>query len=155
MIRILSAVLAVCLVVAVAGCKRNQPPSIIAVKAFPDQLSVGDSTDLIVSVSDPENEPLKYKWSAKDGKLADGKDSVARWLAPDRPGKYKIQVTVTDKRGATDTRTLELSVGKAPQVYSGSLGAPEVPSKRGRDKVREPRRNEDQPKKRGKGSRTK
>jgi len=108
--------------VLLSGCARNNPPVIVGVKAFPEQLDAGDSTDLLVSVTDPDNEPLKFKWSCKDGKFSDTKDSVVRWFAPAKAGKYDIKVLVTDKRGGVATSTKQVTVAKAVSPYTGSLG---------------------------------
>jgi hypothetical protein len=126
-----------------SGCARNQPPEIIAAKAFPEGISVGDSTDLIVSASDPENGRLKYKWVARDGKLSSAKDSVTKWTAPAKPGTYKATVTVTDPKGAAVAKSFEIKVTKPGSMYSGSLGN-EYPTRRARgEKVRSSRKGSD------------
>jgi hypothetical protein len=135
---------AVALVVAVlvSGCARNKPPVIVGVKAFPEQVDGGDSTDLLVSVTDPDNDPLKFKWTCRDGKFNDTKDSLVRWFAPEKPGKYDIKVTVTDKRGGTATSTKQVTVAKATSVYSGSLGGGDTDTRRGRSRRAAPQPDE-------------
>ena len=116
------ACLAVAAMLMMSGCARNKPPEIISVKAFQEEIQPGDSVDVVVTASDPENGRLKYKWQAASGKLAGDKDSVAKWHAPDKPGKVKITVKVTDNKGAAVSKSVELQVTKATQVYTGSLG---------------------------------
>ena len=105
----------------VLSCARNQPPEIIAVKAFPEEVSTGDSCDLLVSATDPENGKLKIKWSSKDGKFESATDSATKWKAPSKPGTYKLSVTVTDPRKGVATKSVEVKVSKGMAIYSGSL----------------------------------
>lgn len=110
------------LMIVVTGCVRNNPPEIVAVKAFQETVLPNDSVELIVTATDPENSPLKFQWQAAAGKLANDRDSVVKWYAPDKPGKVKVTVRVSDKKGAAVTRSLELQVAKPTQIYTGSLG---------------------------------
>jgi hypothetical protein len=116
------------------GCKRNHPPQIESAKQLSESISPGDSVELVVIATDPDHDKLKYKWHAKDGALTSISDSFTRWVAPDKLGGYKVDITVTDKAGAKATKTLDLKVMKSSPVFSGSLGGEVAPTKRSRAK---------------------
>ena len=114
--------IATALAVLVIGCAKNKPPEIAAVKAFQTEIQPGDSVDIIASASDPENAVVKYKWTVKDGKLSSDRDSAVRWYAPDKVGSYKVNLKVTDPKGASASKSIDLKVVKATVVFTGSLG---------------------------------
>ena len=146
-----------CFVALVAGlvllgaCAKNKPPEVIALKAFPDEVSVGDTVELLGRGSDPEHGKLKYSWTAKDGRLSAKEDTTAVWMTPDRPGTYKVTFAVTDPKGLKDEKTVDIKVLAASQMYSGSLNAPGGTQKKQRERVKA---NEEAPKKAVKGSRS-
>jgi ABC-type uncharacterized transport system YnjBCD substrate-binding protein len=133
----------------VGGCAKNQPPEVIAVKAFPDEVSAGENVDLLVTASDPEHAKLQYKWTAKDGKLSGKEDSTATWTSPEKPGKYEVKVVVTDPKGAKAEKSVEIRVLPSGSVYSGSLNAPAGQPKKQRGKA-----SEEAPKKPTRGTRS-
>jgi len=138
-------------IVLVGACAKNQPPEVIALKAFPDEVSAGESIDLLATVSDPEHGKLMFKWTAKDGKISGKEDSTATWTPPDKPGKYEIKVTVTDPKGAKADKSVEVRVLPSGQVYSGSLNAPAGQPKKQRERGKA---SEEAPKKPTRGGRT-
>jgi hypothetical protein len=117
-----------------AGCAKNKPPEIVALKAYPEEVSAGTTAELHLTASDPEHGALKYKWTAKDGKLSGSLDSSATWTPPDKPGNYKITVAVTDPKGLKVEQTVDVKVLVAAQMYSGSLNAPDVGGRKKRGK---------------------
>jgi hypothetical protein len=131
-----------------AGCAKNKPPEITALKAYPEQVSAGAAVELRLTADDPEHGALKYKWTAKDGNLSGTLDSSATWTAPNKPGNYKIVAAVTDPKGAKVQQTVEVKVQAAAQVYSGSLNVPDAGAKKPRSKSPAP-----QPRNSGKGTR--
>jgi ABC-type uncharacterized transport system YnjBCD substrate-binding protein len=117
-----------------AGCAKNKPPEIVALKAYPEEVSTGATAELRLTASDPEHGALKYKWTVKDGTLSGALDSSATWTAPDKPGSYKITAAVTDPKGAKTEQTVDVKVLAAAQMYSGSLNAPAAGGKKQRGK---------------------
>jgi len=144
-------VMLVAVLVLLGACAKNQPPEVVAVKAFPDEVSVGDSVELLARATDPEHGKLKWKWTCKDGKLSGKEDTTATWTPPNKPGNYKVTFAVTDPKGLKDEKTVDIKVLVASQMYSGSLNAPSGAQK----KQRERGRNSEEPsKKSARGSRS-
>jgi hypothetical protein len=117
-----------------AGCAKNKPPEIVAIMAFPDQVSVGDTVDLHGRARDPEHGKLTYKWSSKDGRMSVKDDSSAAWTTPDKPGTYQVKFAATDPKGLKAEKTLDIKVLAASKMYSGSLNAPDAGSRKKRGK---------------------
>lgn len=106
-----------------AGCAKDKPPAITGLKAFPDTVGAGTPVALQLTVNDPAHRALKYKWTAKDGTLSGSQDSTATWTPPDNPGSYKVSVVVTDPKGGTATKMVQVKVLAEGDLYSGSLNA--------------------------------
>ena len=132
-----------------AGCAKNKPPEITALKAYPEQVSSGATAELHLTASDPEHGALKYNWTTKDGQLSGALDSSATWTAPNKPGNYKITAGVTDPKGLKVEQTVEVKVLPAAQMYSGSLNVPDAGGRKQRGKSQTPT---PQPRKSAKGS---
>jgi hypothetical protein len=120
------------------GCAKNKPPEIVALKSFPDEVSAGTTAELHLTAGDPEHGKLKYTWTAKDGTLSGALDSSATWMPPDKPGSYKIAVTVTDPKGATADKSVDIKVLPTRSMYSGSLNAPDAGTRKSRGRTSAP-----------------
>jgi hypothetical protein len=54
---------------------------------------------LVVSVSDPEDDPLTYQYAVTGGEIL-GEGSLVSWKLGDQPyGAYSVTVKVTDSKG--------------------------------------------------------
>ena len=107
----------------IGGCASPKLPQILAAKAVPDQIQAGDSCSLIVSTNGIASDKFRIHWqAAKGAKVASPGDSMTTLYAPEKPGAFKVTVTVTNAAGKIATQTVSVTVGQATSVYSGSLG---------------------------------
>ncbi|NQV37396.1 MAG: formylglycine-generating enzyme family protein [Candidatus Marinimicrobia bacterium] len=80
------------------GCELlNTPPVVDKISAQPDRINTYDMSTLICVASDADDDKLSYSWSSIDGAFIGGSksDSVI-WQAPNVPGRYSVEVTVSD-----------------------------------------------------------
>ncbi|HET9838497.1 MAG TPA: OmpA family protein [Candidatus Angelobacter sp.] len=93
----------------------NHPPT-AALTANPTKLIAG-STDPVVlqaQCSDPDNDPLTYKWAATGGTV-DGTGAETRWNPSGvKEGSYTVTVTCDDGRGGTANATANIEVAPKP-----------------------------------------
>jgi len=66
---------------------------------------------LTCTASDPDEDQLSYEWTATGGAIS-GAGAVVNWTAPEEVGMYYITVVVRDGHGASDTRTLSITVAE-------------------------------------------
>lgn len=92
----------------------NRPPA-IAFQTDPNPLKPLETTTITATLSDADNDPLTFHWSATGGTL-DGSDTTITWTAPDRVGVYTVTLRVSDGH-YTVPATIDLSV-KTGEVYS-------------------------------------
>ena len=98
----------VCLITG-GGCSEeeviNHSPEIIEGITIPTAITVGESKELrIVSVNDPDGDPVTYNWSAQRGIVeptGPTKDPVVTYTAPEIAGDDTVTVIVSDGRGGT------------------------------------------------------
>lgn len=107
-----------------AACGENQAPKIISLSACPGKSQPGDSVELSVDARDPEKGRLLVRWATNGGELKDGEGPTNRWYSPERPGRYKVWVTVLDQLGAKTDKsiTLEVSDGMGRADYEPPKG---------------------------------
>ncbi len=100
------------------GGTPNRLPTVL-VSCAPCVVGPGGETELTATASDPDGDPLTYAWSAAEGSLTGPTDeTLARWRAPDREGRYTVRVEVSDGLGGTAaaTVTIEVVVENRPPV---------------------------------------
>ena len=93
----------------------NHPPT-VAVTANPTKVFAGsdDSIVLQAQASDPDSDPLNYKWTATGGGI-EGTGSEVRWNSKGvNVGSYTATVTVDDGRGGTANASTEFKVEEKP-----------------------------------------
>ncbi len=97
----------------------NEPPTITELTADPQNPAVDQDVDFEVAVDDPdqpEGTPFEYAWDFGD-------ETTSTVASPthsfDEAGEYTVEVTVTDAQGATDTATIEISVGNEAPTLTG------------------------------------
>jgi hypothetical protein len=90
----------------------NLPPVISSFTASKSELLPNESLTLVVSASDPENDPLVFKYYCTAGTVVPG-GAGARWTAPAAPGAVQLSVEVSDGHGNTARKGISVLV-KAP-----------------------------------------
>lgn len=69
---------------------------------LPTSLNVDTSVDLAATASDPNGDPLTWRWTTTGGTI-EGTGSNAHWVAPSTAGTYTVTVFVSD--GANEVST--------------------------------------------------
>lgn len=87
----------------------NEAPVISSLTAQPSAVLYGDSVAVTCIASDPEDDAIKYAWSASDGVIT-GTGKEITWIAPNKEGNFNITVTLTDYPGAQTTGNVMVSV---------------------------------------------
>ena len=98
----------------------NTPPKILYVIAAPETLKPEEISLITCQAEDPDEEPFSYQWSASEG-FIQGEGAQVRYQAPSSPGKYLLEVTLTDERGAKVKRSLTIAVqppNRPPEITS-------------------------------------
>ena len=117
--------------VTVVAKKPNKPPVITSVIASPKTIEPNTSTTITCVATDPDGDPLTYRWFNPQGikshlegtgtviilplpnLVIEGTGDagqVVTWTAPDDPGEYVIKVNVRDNRYGDDTETVTVTV---------------------------------------------
>ncbi|MHB8086004.1 MAG: Ig-like domain-containing protein [Dehalococcoidia bacterium] len=99
----------------------NHPPVISSLKADPSSLQFSSGATLTCIASDPDGDPLQYKWEAKDGALS-GNGNVVSWVSPStKAADYSIFVTVSDGKGGNTRQELVIPVAPVSNIQTFSL----------------------------------
>lgn len=116
------------------GFTGNQPPVANAGPDLPasgsQPIKPGDIVTLKGSATDPDNDPLTFQWSQKDGsptvKLNNANSETATFEAPvvDKETQLTFQFTATDDKGASDDDTAIVTL----KAGDFSLTCAEMPS---------------------------
>ena len=81
------------------GASSNQPPT-VELSCSPCAVSAGDEARVTATASDPDGDPLDYSWEATGGRLTGAnRGPNVGWASPSRPGRYRIEVLVSDGQG--------------------------------------------------------
>ncbi|MCA8830221.1 PKD domain-containing protein [Hymenobacter pini] len=93
----------------------NQPPVAVASsdkKFGPSPLAVQFTGS---ASTDPEGQPLSYRWDFGDGTSSTAANPAHTFTAPSAaPTAYSVQLTVTDNQGLTSQATLLISANNTP-----------------------------------------
>jgi hypothetical protein len=102
------AVIALGAYVAINGISdRIAPPTVSAVTIEPADPKPGDIVKLQADASDQDEDRLSYAWTANNRPIGHGK--ILYWRAPDKTGRYKLQVVAADdERDAKAELNVEL-----------------------------------------------
>jgi outer membrane protein OmpA-like peptidoglycan-associated protein len=98
--------------------------SVIGTALVPGQITDGETVRISASASDPDGDPLSYRWSATAGQIRGSGsdvtlDTTGVTAGPGEPPvEIAIMLTVSDDKGETDTSTCRLTVRsvKKPEV---------------------------------------
>jgi peptidoglycan-associated lipoprotein len=88
----------------------NRPPSISGIEANPPVVEPGQNTNLAATATDPEGQPLTYRWSAPGGVFSNPNALSTIWTAPNVEGNVPLTLTVTDPGGLSSTSTITVPV---------------------------------------------
>ena len=92
----------------------NRPPT-VTVSCDPCEVETNETVNLRADASDPDGDPLTYRWNAPAGQFTGGADrATATWQAPDNPGSVPVNVTVTDGNGGSASDTANITVNAPP-----------------------------------------
>lgn len=102
----------------------NEPPTIDEVTADPENPAVDQNVQFAATVTDPDQPAgtaFGYVWDFDD-------EETSTLAAPthsyDEAGTFTVTLTVTDAQGATDTATIEITVGNEPPTLTGVTATP-------------------------------
>ncbi len=87
----------------------NRPPTVTA-RCEPCTVEVGKASTVTADATDPDGDPLTYRWSAPTGTLTNPNDRVTPWTAPMQPGPVQLTVQVDDGRGGTASANVTIQV---------------------------------------------
>lgn len=106
------------------GAGANQAPVISALSADREGMLMGSGhATLTLEATDPDGDTLTFAWTVTDGTLdkSDGPGPVVL-SAPGQRGTVTVKVTVTDGRGGSADKTLDMGV-------LGFVQVPQIPFK--------------------------
>mgnify|MGYP001470638553 CR=1 FL=1 len=92
---------------------QNQAPVIDSFTGSKTEVLPNETVTLSVVASDPENDPLSYRYAWSAGTLVP-QGSGARWTAPSMPGSVQLSVEVSDGHNHTARKTLTIMVKTPP-----------------------------------------
>jgi outer membrane protein OmpA-like peptidoglycan-associated protein len=96
----------------------NRPPTVKA-SCNPCTIEVGTRSQLAADASDPDGDPLTYRWTAPAGTVEQPTIIKPMWLAPMVVGPVPVTVSVSDGRGGTASDTVTIQViRKEQRVYT-------------------------------------
>ena len=94
----------------------NRAPSFTtAAQCNPCTVEAGKSTAVTATASDPDNDTVRYRWSAPTGSFGNTGDASTTWTAPDQEGTVPLTVAAEDSRGARATSTVNVQVVRPAQ----------------------------------------
>lgn len=90
---------------------KNRQPTITSFVANPTNTSTaGQVITFGVDVVDPDNDILKYTWTASDGTLSTNAGRIVSWTPPMATGTYVVQVSISDQKGGTAEGSQNITV---------------------------------------------
>ncbi len=78
--------------------------------ADPPAINVGSSSTVTVNATDPDNQPLTYKWSASTGDIIGEGASVRFSASFCCRGPNFVKVTVRDNAGGSTTQSVDVFI---------------------------------------------
>ena len=87
-----------------------------AILCDPCIIAPGQTVNLGASATDPDGDPLTFRWSAPSGTFSSQTDANTRWTAPGQPGNVQATVTATDPRGGSATQSVTIQVVRREEL---------------------------------------
>lgn len=91
--------------------KQNNIPVISGVVVNPAVVDAGATTNITVTATDLDNDPLTYLYQVNGGAIQ-GTGPAVQWIAPSISGAYSVTVTVSDGLGGEAIGTAALTVNE-------------------------------------------
>jgi hypothetical protein len=88
----------------------NRNPVIQSLEANPPTVNVGSSSTVTVVASDPDDQPLTYKWQASTGDIIGDGASVRFSASFCCRGPNTVVVTVKDNAGGSTTQLVDVFI---------------------------------------------
>ncbi len=96
----------------------NRPPQVSGIQCDPCVVRPGETSRLTVQATDPDGDPLRYRWTAPQGTFSPTDAAQTTWTAPNQPGTVVVTAAVEDGRGGQTTGSLTLQVvAREPIVF--------------------------------------
>ncbi|MBI4263403.1 MAG: OmpA family protein [Acidobacteria bacterium] len=76
----------------------------------PAVVEVGQTSNCTATATDPDGDPVTYRWTAPQGTFSAANAQNTVWTAPNQVGSVPITVTAQDNRGGTATSTVTVQV---------------------------------------------
>lgn len=84
------------------GAEKNQSPTITSYTANPTNTTTpSQAITFSLDVVDPDNDILKYTWTATGGTLNTNTGRSVLWTPPASAGTYVVQVSISDQKGGS------------------------------------------------------
>ncbi|MBM2841348.1 MAG: hypothetical protein HW412_1876 [Bacteroidetes bacterium] len=88
----------------------NRKPIIQSLTADPANIPVGSTSTITIAASDPDNNPLTYRWSASSGDII-GEGSTVRFTASFCcTGPNLVKATVKDNAGGESSQSVDVFI---------------------------------------------
>ncbi|MBN2412556.1 hypothetical protein JXQ31_12780 [candidate division KSB1 bacterium] len=88
----------------------NRVPVIKKLEADRYTVLVGDTVNVSVDASDPDEDEMTYSWSANGGAFINKHEAAVQWIAPLIEDVFDLQVSVKDKNGGEATDNISITV---------------------------------------------
>ena len=102
-------------VVAAPAPNRNPTFSVNA-QCDPSIVEPGQNSACTATATDPDGDPVTYRWTAPQGTFSAPNGQNSNWAAPNQPGNVPLTVTVQDARGGTATSTFTVQVARREAI---------------------------------------
>jgi peptidoglycan-associated lipoprotein len=93
----------------------NRPPQ-ITVSCDPCTVAPGQSSKVSATATDPDGDPVTYRWTAPQGAFAVPADPNTTWTAPNQVGTVPLTATASDNRGGSASGTVNVQVVRREQI---------------------------------------
>lgn len=88
----------------------NNPPKIISFSVTPANIFIGESSDIVITAEDPDDDPIIFEWSKPSkGFLVDIYEGSARYVAASA-GDIVLTCKIKDSKGAETIKNLTVIV---------------------------------------------
>jgi peptidoglycan-associated lipoprotein len=82
----------------------------VTAQCDPCTVEVGGTSRLSAQATDPDGDPVTYRWTAPGGTFAPADAANSTWTAPTQPGQVVATVTASDGRGGQATSNVTIQV---------------------------------------------